>query len=148
MTTEISTKQREQHQQAFLRSFLIGALLAVSVFFVEAGVSEILLARDAQCRANLRRMRLAPNPEELCQPEWQSLMLRAASRGVVGLFFPSAGPGLAWVGMALIYAMVGGFCARFSGRAGVILFLTINLALTAFLAGLGYLSQFVLLPWI
>jgi hypothetical protein len=148
MTAEPLSNQPADHLRSLLRSFLVGALLAVSVFFVQAGVSEILLARDIECRENFRQMRLGPNPEYYCQPEWQGLMLGAASRGVVGLFFPSAKPGLAWAGMALIYALIGGVCTRFSRRSGIILFLTFNLALTALLAGLGYLSKFVLVPWI
>ncbi|MEJ2010833.1 MAG: hypothetical protein P8X64_01260 [Anaerolineales bacterium] len=42
-------------------SFILGAVLALSLFLVEAGVAEILIGNDSACRQSLSRIRLAPD---------------------------------------------------------------------------------------
>jgi hypothetical protein len=50
---------------------------------------------------------------------------------------------LAWLSMAGLYALLGGACAEMSTRWGVAVFLAAQAALTALIAGLMYLAQFV-----
>jgi hypothetical protein len=126
-----------------LRAIAIGALLAVSVYLVEAGVAEILLARDNQCRAAVFNQRLFMDPNSVCMPEWQQLMLQATTQGVLGLVRPEA-PALAvWLVMIVLYAGLGGFCARLPTRWALGVFFVVNVGSIALLAGLMYLSRFI-----
>lgn len=142
------SNQTELEAKSLLKKFLIGMLFGISIYFVFAGLSEVFLARDSLCRESTSRLRLSPNPDEICLPEWQVLMLHAASRGIFGLFFPSAGAYVAWIGMAILYSMVGGVSTRFRTRTSLIMVFTFMLGFTALMAGMGYLSKFILLPWI
>jgi hypothetical protein len=101
----------EKHKVAVIPTRLaVAMLLAAALFLIEAGVAEIMLASEATCREGLTYQRLAPLPEDTCLPDWQSYMLRAVSRGVVGLLFPNAPALLATLTMAVIYILIGGAC--------------------------------------
>jgi hypothetical protein len=134
----------EKHKVAVIPTRLaVAMLLAAALFLIEAGVAEIMLASEATCREGLTYQRLAPLPEDTCLPDWQSYMLRAVSRGVVGLLFPNAPALLATLTMAVIYILIGGACSQMTMRWGIALFATSQVALTALLAGLLYVAQYI-----
>ena len=125
------------------KTFLIGALLAMAFFFIVAGIAEIAIAMDQECRDSVAAVRLSPDPFTVCLPEWKYYGLRAVSRGVVWAFNPEATPIFGWLVMSLIYAVLGGINAQAFGRRGIIAFLGIFLALIALLAGLGFMKTFI-----
>ena len=125
------------------KTFLIGALLAMAFFFIAAGIAEIAIAMDQECRDSVAAVRLSPDPFTVCLPEWKHYGLRAVSRGVVWAFNPEAAPIFGWLVMSLIYAVLGGINAQAFGRRGIIAFLGIFLALIALFAGLGFMKTFI-----
>jgi len=125
------------------KTFLIGALLATAFFFIVAGIAEIAIAMDQECRDSVAAVRLSPDPFTVCLPEWKYYGLRAVSRGVVWAFNPEAAPIFGWLVMSLIYAVLGGINAQAFGRRGIIAFLGIFLALIALFAGLGFMKTFI-----
>ncbi len=125
------------------KTFLIGALLAMAFFFIAAGIAEIAIAMDQECRDLVASVRLSPEPFTVCLPEWKYYGLRAVSRGVVWAFNPEAAPIFGWLVMSLIYAVLGGISAQVFGRRGIIAFLGIFLALIALLAGIGFMKTFI-----
>jgi hypothetical protein len=134
----------ETHKVAVIPTRLaVAMLLAAALFLIEAGVAEIILANDATCREGLSYQRIAREPEDACLPEWQGYMLRAVSRGVVGLLLPNAPAMLATLTMAAIYVLLGGACSQLTASSGVAVFAASQVALTALLAGLMYVSQYI-----
>lgn len=125
------------------KTFLVGALLAMSFFLIAAGIIEIAIAIDQDCRDLVASVRLAPDPFTVCMPEWKYYGLRAASRGVVWLFNPEATPILGWVVMGLIYAVLGGLTSRVSGPKGIVVFLGLVIFVVALISGLGYMKTFI-----
>ncbi len=125
------------------RDFLIGAMLALALFFIEAGIAEILIGSDETCRLALSRQRLPSDPFTACQPEWVWFMLRAAARGWAWLFNSNVPTLLAWVSMGGYYALAGGISAQLDRRNSILLLLLIQIGTIAIIAGLGYLRQFI-----
>lgn len=125
------------------KTFLMGALLAMAFFLIAAGVVEISIAIDQDCRDSVASVRLAPDPFTVCLPEWKHYGLRAASRGVVWVLNPEAAPILGWLVMGLIYAILGGISAQVFGRKGIIVFIGLVLAVVALISGLGYMKTFI-----
>ncbi len=125
------------------KTFLVGALLAVAFFLIAAGVVEIAIAIDQDCRDSVASVRLSPDPFTVCLPEWKYYGLRAASRGVVWSLNPEAAPIFGWLVMGLIYAFLGGISAQVFGRKGIIVFLGLVIALVALISGLGYMKTFI-----
>jgi hypothetical protein len=125
------------------RRALLGALVAASFFLIEAGLIEISLGFDQECRRQIGSLRLAPDPFSACMPEWQWLFMHSASRGFLWLFNPGTPVLLAGVGMGVFYSLVGAVSALgFKGRA-VIVYLGVHLFLVAGIAGLSYLSRYI-----
>jgi hypothetical protein len=125
------------------KTFLIGALLAMAFFLIAAGIVEMAIAIDQECRDSVASVRLAPDPFTVCLPEWKYYGLRAMSRGVVWAFNPESAPIFGWLVMSLIYGVLGGMSAQVFGRGGIIAFLGIILALTALFAGFGFMKTFI-----
>lgn len=121
------------------RRFLAGAVLGLAFFLIEAGVVEILLAMDDACRLQVSRLRLPTDPFAVCMAEWKWYLLRAISRGILWDGSPLA----SWLIMGGFYGLVGGLSAQFFRRRGIVVFLLAQAAVVAFLAGLGYVRQFV-----
>ena len=121
----------------------VAMLLAAAIFLIEAGVVEIMLANEAKCQEVVSYQRLAPSLEGSCLPEWQGYMLRAFSRGVIGLLLPNAPAILALLTMAVIYVLLGGACSQLTTRWGIVVFVASQIALTALTAGLMYVAQFI-----
>jgi hypothetical protein len=125
------------------RRVVLGALLAASFFLIEAGVVEIILGLDQQCRSDVAALRLAPDPFSVCMSEWQWLYLHATSRGFLWLFNRSTPILLAGITMGFFYALVGVLIANFFKRGAVLVYLAVQLFLIAAVAGLSYLGQFI-----
>ena len=125
------------------RRALVGALLAASIFLMEAGIIEIMLGLDLECRRSIGSLRLAPNPFITCMPEWQWLFMHAASRGFVWLFSQSSPALLAGLIMGGVYASIGAICASIFRWRGVVVYLMIHLAIVAGVAGLSYLGRYI-----
>jgi len=125
------------------KTFLIGALLAMAFFFIVAGIAEIAIAMDQECRDSVAAVRLAPDPFTVCLPEWKHYGLKAVSRGVVWAFSPEAAPIFGWLVMSLIYAVLGGISGQIFGRRGIIAFLGMFLGLIALLTGIGFMRKFI-----
>ena len=125
------------------RDFLIGALVALSLFLVEAGVAEILIGSDEACREGVRHLRLAPDPFAACDPEWVWFMLRALARGWAWLLNPNVAPILGWVSMSVYYTLAGGISSQLDRRNTILLLIVIQVGTVAIISGLGYLLQFI-----
>ncbi len=125
------------------RDFLVGALIALSLFLVEAGVAEILIGSDEACREGVRHLRLAPDPFSACDPEWVWFMLRAIARGWAWLFNSNVAPFLGWVSMSAYYALAGGISAQLDRRNTILFLFVIQVGTVAIISGLAYLLQFI-----
>jgi hypothetical protein len=125
------------------RRALLGALIAASFFLIEAGVIEIILGLDQECRRTVGSLRLAPDPFTACMPEWQWLFLHSASRGFLWLFNQTAPALIAGLSMGVIYSIVGAVSASvFKGR-GIFVYLAVHLVIVGGVAGLSYLSRYI-----
>jgi len=125
------------------RRALVGALVAASFFLVEAGVIEIILGVDLECRRSIRSLRLAPDPFTVCMPEWQWLFLNSASRGFVWFLNQAASALLAGLIMGVVYSILGAVCAYLFRLRGILVYLAVHLAIVAGVAGLSYLGQYI-----
>jgi hypothetical protein len=134
---------RKSKSRSRFQILIIGALLGVSLFLFEAGIAEILLAGDLQCRRGFSGFRVRPDPAMYCMPEWQTLMLGSASLGIVGLFFPTVAQAVAWLFMGALYAGLGAACSQLPEKWSVFVFAFLNILLIALVAGFGYLSQYI-----
>jgi hypothetical protein len=123
--------------------FIVGALLAGALFLIEAGVSEIMIAVDQECREAISSLRLAPDVFEVCGSEWQWYLVRATSRGISWVVNEDSAPIIGWLSMGLIYSLLGGLSARYFRARGIIAFLLAQAGLIAALMGLGYFRQFI-----
>jgi hypothetical protein len=126
---------------------ILSALLALAIFLILAGISEMILARDATCRAKISRLNLAPDPSEVCMPEWETRLLQAASRGVALAVGPDVSPVIAWLMMGLFYAGLGFIVGQSPPHWTVLIILGVGLSLTAIVAAISYLSRFIIWPW-
>ena len=134
----------ENHRVAVIPTRLaVALLLAAAIFLIEAGVVEIMLANEASCQEGLSHQRLAPSQGVSCLPEWQVFMLRAFSRGIIGLLLPNAPAILGLLSMVLIYVLLGGACSRLTTHWGIAVFIGTQIALTALVAGLMYIAQYI-----
>jgi hypothetical protein len=143
LTTERTAHPRKLRLDGRARVFVIGALLAGALFLIEAGIAEILIAMDQECRASIASIRLAPDPFNVCAPEWQWYLVRALSRGIPWVINQESAPIIGWLSMGAFYAILGGISGQtFRGR-GFIVFLIAQAGMVATLMGLGYFSQFI-----
>jgi hypothetical protein len=129
--------------RAWARRFLAGALLALSLYLVEAGAGQILLTKDAHCRQGLLTLRWGQNPDAACMPVWEVAGLRGLSEGVVGAIQPSASPLVMWTVNGLLYASLGGLCAQMSAGLAVGAYLGLHTLLILILSVLRFLEAFV-----
>ena len=125
------------------KKFLVGALLAMAFFLIAAGIAEIAIAVDQNCRDSWAVIRFSPDPFTVCLPEWKYYGLRAVSRGVAWVINPETSPFFGWLAMSIIYGFMGGVIAQGIKRQGILLFLGLFLAIVAMMAGLGYLMKFI-----
>jgi len=125
------------------RRGLVGALLAASFFLIEAGIIEIMLGLDLECRRSIGSLRLAPDPFSACMPEWQWIFMHAASRGFIWLLSQSSPALLAGLSMGVIYSFIGAVSASMFRWKGIFLYLAVHLGITSIVAGLSYLGRYI-----
>jgi hypothetical protein len=125
------------------RRALVGALVAASFFLIEAGVIEILLGLDQECRGTVGNLRLAPDPFSVCMPEWEWMLLHSASRGLPWMFNPSFPILIAVIAMGVVYSIVGAFSATTFKSKGIFVYLGVHAFLVAAIAGLSYLGKYI-----
>ncbi len=123
--------------------FLIGFLFAMAFFLIEAGVAEVLLARNETCLASLSEFRLAPDPNEVCMSEFEFFLARSLSRGAIGTLSPGTSAFIAWPIMAVLYGLIGGGFAQLSLRAAIGGFLIVHVILLMAFISVDYISQFI-----
>lgn len=143
MNTEPNKQPRLIKLDKHAKIFIVGALLAAALFLIEAGVAEILIAIDEECRASIASIRLAPNPFDVCAPEWQWYLMRAVSRGIAWVINLDIAPVVGWLTMGLVYSILGGTVAQIFRDRGFVVFLIAQIGLVAALMGLGYFRQFI-----
>ena len=105
------------------RRILTGALLAGAFFLVVAGISEIVIANDLDCRALNDRQRLPPDPFDVCLDELQWYFTHAAARGGVWAFNRNAPAFSGWLVNALLSMILGGLSTQLSKNLGHWIFL-------------------------
>jgi len=125
------------------RRALVGALVAASFFLIEAGVIEILLGFDQECRSAVGNLRLAPDPFSVCMPEWEWMFLHSASRGLPWMFNPSFPTLVAIIAMGVVYSLIGAFSATTYKSKGIFFYLAVHVFLVAAIAGLSYLGKYI-----
>ncbi|MCZ6530933.1 MAG: hypothetical protein O6949_11490 [Chloroflexi bacterium] len=123
--------------------FLIGFLFAMAFFLIEAGVAEVLLARNEACLATLSEFRLAPDPGEVCMSEFEFFLARGLSRGVIGTLSPATSGFIAWPIIAVLYGLIGGGFAQLSLRAAIGGYLIVHVMLLMAFISVDYISQFI-----
>jgi hypothetical protein len=143
LTTGNTTRNTSIKLDTRTKIFVVGALLAGAFFLMEAGVAEIMIAVDQECRASISTLRLAPDAFEVCASEWQWYLVRAASRGIPWVINREGVPIIGWLTMCFVYSLLGGVCAQIFRRRAVIAFLIIQVGMIAALMGLGYFRQFI-----
>ncbi|GMR11483.1 MAG: hypothetical protein BMS9Abin28_2316 [Anaerolineae bacterium] len=124
--------------------FLIGFLFAMAFFMIEAGVAEVLLARNEICLEALSEYRLAPDPNEVCMSEFEFFLARSLSRGAIGTLSPSTSAFVAWPIIAVLYGLIGGGFAQLSLRAAIGGFLIVHVILLMAFMSVDYMSQFII----
>jgi hypothetical protein len=125
------------------RRFIIGALLAASFYFVTAGINEMFLSGYERCVQQNERLFLSPLIEEVCQPEWLVLLMKASSRHLFGLLLPQAPIILAWFGTSILYALFGGMLGQAIPKWAITIFLIVHLASISIVAMLIYMSRYI-----
>ncbi len=123
--------------------FLIGFLFAMAFFLIEAGLAEVLLARNEVCLETLTEFRLAPDPSEVCMSEFEFFLARGLSRGLFGIISPSTSVFIAWPVIAVLYGLMGGGFAQLSLRAAIGGYLIVHVVLLMAFVSVDYISQFI-----
>ncbi len=123
--------------------FLIGFLFAMAFFLIEAGLAEVLLARNEVCLETLSEFRLAPDPSEVCMSEFEFFLARGLSRGAIGTLSPSTSAFIVWPVIAVFYGLIGGGFAQLSLRAAIGGFLIVQVILLMAFISVDYISQFI-----
>jgi len=126
-----------------VQRFLIGFLFAMAFFLIEAGVAEVLLARNEVCLETLAEYRLAPDPGEVCMSEFEFFLARGLSQGAIGTLSPSTSAFIIWPIMAVLYGLIGGGFAQLSLRAAIAGFLIVQIILLMAFMSVDYISQFI-----
>ncbi len=143
MSAEQNQGKRSLKLDKRTKIFIVGALLAAALFLIEAGIAEILIAMDQECRLSIASIRLGPDPYDACASEWQWYLMRAMSRGIPWVLNLESAPLVGWVVMGLVYSLLGGTVAQLFRKQGIIVFLIAQTGLVAALMGLGYFRQFI-----
>lgn len=125
--------------------FLIGFLFAMAFFLIEAGIAEILLARNEACLQTISDFRLSPDPSRVCMSEFEFFLARGLSRGAIGTLSPETSAFIVWPILAIFYGLVGGGLAQFPLRAAIGGFLLVHILLLMAFMAVDFMSQFIIL---
>jgi hypothetical protein len=105
---------------------LLGAMLALALFSLEAGLAHIALARDDACRAALLTLRVAPADGSGCMSELAQAATKALALGPAGILLSADLPLASWALSGAAYAMAGGACAQLAAGRGAVTYLGIH----------------------
>lgn len=126
--------------------FVLGAMLALALFLVEAGSAEVLLARDADCRAHELPPRFGSVRQSVCLGSGEVALLRSLSRGLDRPLASEVDPSLPWAAWILngaVYALLGGLSAQLPRLWGAALLLGLNVVIVSIMTILRFLAPFI-----
>lgn len=126
--------------------FVLGAMLALALFLVEAGSAEVMLARDSDCRAHEPPPRFGSVRQSVCLGTGEVALLRSLSRGVDRPFAPEVEPSLPWAAWILngaLYAVLGGLSAQLPRLWGAAFLLGLNAVIVSVMTILRFLAPFI-----
>lgn len=126
--------------------FVLGAMLALALFLVEAGSAEVVLARDADCRAHEPPTRFGSIRQSVCLGPGEVAFLHSLSRGVDRPFASEVDPSLPWAAWVLngaLYAVLGGLSAQLPRLWGPALVVGFNVIIVSILTALRFLAPYV-----
>ena len=126
-----------------LMRFLMGCLLALGLFMLELGISQVLLVRNDHCKAVLETGRLLQDPDEECMSEGVYYFLRALSRGPFASVHSNVPSMAAWMMTGVIYGILGGLLVTFVQRFGVAFYLGIHALALVILSFIAYFSNYI-----
>jgi hypothetical protein len=141
----LSVAPRRSNSRAGERFFL-GAILALALFLIEAGAAEVVLARDADCRAHEPPTRFGSARQSVCLGSGELALLKSLSRGVDRPFasdVETSLPWIAWILNGALYAAIGGVSAQLPRLWGAALFIGINVVLVSVLTMLRFMAPYV-----
>ena len=126
-----------------LMRFLMGCLLALGLFMLELGISQVLLVRNDHCKAVLETGRLLQDPDEECMSEGVYYFLRALSRGPFASVRSNVPSMTAWMMTGIIYGILGGLLVTFVQRLGVAFYLGLHALALVILSFIAYFSNYI-----
>jgi len=134
-----------RRRRLWAERFLIGAMLALASFSLEAGLGQIALARDAACRAEASTQRVGPPGGTGCLSDFLVAGIQSLARGPAGALNREAPILLAWASSAFVYALLGGVCAQLTAGWAVGTYLSVHSFMLAAVAFLSYIAPYVTL---
>ena len=126
-----------------LMRFLMGFLLAISLFLLELGVSQIVLSGNEDCKEVLQSGRIVSDPHDECLSEGVYYFMVALSRGPFASMHSKVGAPIAWVLTGVIYGVLGGILSTFIRRFAIVIFLGIHVLGLVILTLMAYLSNYI-----
>jgi hypothetical protein len=121
----------------------MGFLLALGLFLLELGISQIVLSDDAHCREVIQSGRLISDPDEECLSEGMYYFMIALSRGPFASAHSNVQAPIAWMITAGIYGILGGILSVVARRLAIGIFLGIHVLGLVVLTFLAYLSNYI-----
>ena len=123
--------------------FLMGFLLALGLFLLELGISQIVLSDDARCREVIQSGRLTSDPDEECLSEGMYYFMVALSRGPFASAHSNVQAPIAWMITGGIYGILGGILSVVARRLAIGIFLGIHALGLVVLTFVAYLSNYI-----
>jgi hypothetical protein len=126
-----------------LMRFLMGFLLALGLFLLELGISQIVLSNDARCRGVVQSGRLLSDPGEECLSEGVYYLMVALSRGPFVSAHSTVQAPIAWITTGVVYGILGGILSVVTRRLAIGIFLGIHALVVVVLTFVAYLSNYM-----
>jgi hypothetical protein len=124
--------------------FLMGFLIVAGLILVEIGIAEVLLEKDAKCRASITSGRIIVDPYTVCTPEVGMYILKALSRGPFATERSEVPQVLAWIAMGISYGIIAGFLAQFPRRTAISIFIGFHLFALFSFTVIAFASTFII----
>lgn len=135
-------EDRSARSRSLMR-FLMGFLLALSLFMIELGISQVLLVRDTRCKEVVQTGRLLQDPEAECLSEGIYYFLTALSRGLFASVHSQVPSVAAWILTGIIYGILGGILFTFIQRLAMAFYLGIHALALVILTFIAYFSNYI-----
>jgi hypothetical protein len=136
-------KNDQSIESVSMMRFLMGFLLALGLFLLELGISQVVLSNDARCREAIQSGRLVLDPNEECLPEGMYYFMIALSKGPFASAHSKVSAPVAWIVTGGMYGVLGGILAMVSKRLAVGIFLGIHALGLIILTIVAYLSNYI-----